>query len=555
MSYQVLARKWRPRTFHDLAGQTHVVRALTNALSQNRLHHAWLFTGTRGVGKTTIARILAKALNCETGITAEPCGVCSACTQIDAGRFVDLIELDAASNTGIDNMRDVLDNAQYAPSAGRFKVYIIDEVHMLSKAAFNSMLKTLEEPPEHVKFILATTDPQKIPITVLSRCLQFNLKQMTPDLITQHLTHILHEEKILAETAALQRIARAAQGSMRDALSLLDQAIAYCGTNIPDSAVQHMLGGLDSASLIHLIDTLWQQNGASLMEQVAALAAQSIDFNSALQEISTILHHISLYQLAPSALPEDIPERAAIIDLAARIDAQTIQLYYQICLLGRRDLPLAPDESSGFSMTLLRMLAFFPQNNVLSEAASPPPRAVPAIHTDAPEPQHAASAPRFTAAATPFATPTALGVAEAIPTHLSDSFSPTTPTSISPGTDLPTDATSWAQLIERMKLGGQARMMTASISVYHTITSIWANLAIKPNCVKRCANISHVISGWRLNCAKRLPRLHSSNRRPHAHNARPKLTQWYNKTPLYKAPLPSLMPTFLASHPRNTLLE
>ena len=249
MSYQVLARKWRPRTFAELAGQSHVVRALGNALEQNRLHHAWLFTGTRGVGKTTIARILAKALNCETGITAHPCGECTACRQIDAGRFVDLIELDAASNTGIDNMREVLDNAQYAPTAGRFKVYIIDEVHMLSKAAFNSMLKTLEEPPGHVKFILATTDPQKIPVTVLSRCLQFNLKQMPPELVAKHLEHILSEERIPAEAAALQRIAHAAHGSMRDALSLLDQAIAFSGGELTEAAVREMLGVVDRAWL------------------------------------------------------------------------------------------------------------------------------------------------------------------------------------------------------------------------------------------------------------------------------------------------------------------
>jgi DNA polymerase-3 subunit gamma/tau len=460
MSYQVLARKWRPRTFADLAGQTHVVRALTNALTQNRLHHAWLFTGTRGVGKTTIARILAKALNCEAGIHAEPCGICSACTQIDAGRFVDLIELDAASNTGIDNMRDVLDNAQYAPSSGRFKVYIIDEVHMLSKAAFNSMLKTLEEPPEHVKFILATTDPQKIPITVLSRCLQYNLKQMTPDLITQHLTHILHEEGIHAEMTALQRIARAAQGSMRDALSLLDQAIAYCGTEIPDDAVQHMLGGLDSARLIDLIDALWQQDGASLMEQAAVLAAQGIDFSTALQEISLILHHISLYQLAADALPEDTPERTAIIDLATRIDAQTIQLYYQICLLGRRDLSLAPDESSGFSMTLLRMLAFHPQ----SHDSAPAPQPKSPIRMKSPDEPRTVSAPQFEVVAPPTASP-AFGIAEAIPSLAHTFDAPPTQNTAS-GADLPTDAASWAQLIERMKLGGQARMLATESELY-----------------------------------------------------------------------------------------
>jgi DNA polymerase-3 subunit gamma/tau len=369
MAYQVLARKWRPKTFTELAGQAHVVRALSNALTQNRLHHAYLFTGTRGVGKTTVARILAKALNCETGITATPCGVCSACTQIDAGRFVDLLELDAASNTGIDNMREVLDNAQYAPTVGRYKVYIIDEVHMLSKAAFNSMLKTLEEPPEHVKFILATTDPQKIPITVLSRCLQFNLKQMPPELVREHLTKVLTAENVEFQPAALPLIARAAQGSMRDALSLLDQAIAYGSGVVLAETVQDMLGTLDQHYLFDILHALINQDGTELLNLADNMATRSIDFSAALQDLAALLQQIALIQVVPNALSEDTPDKDTLTELASKIPAQMVQLYYQISLHGRRDLALAPDEFAGFSMTLLRMLAFYPQTTATTTAA------------------------------------------------------------------------------------------------------------------------------------------------------------------------------------------
>ncbi|HEY0841660.1 DNA polymerase III subunit gamma/tau [Methylotenera sp.] len=371
MSYQVLARKWRPKSFETLVGQDHVVRALTNALEQNRLHHAYLFTGTRGVGKTTLARILAKSLNCETGITAKPCGVCNACTEIDKGRFVDLIEVDAASNTQVDAMRDLLDNAQYAPTAGRFKVYIIDEVHMLSKSAFNAMLKTLEEPPAHVKFILATTDPQKVPVTVLSRCLQFNLRQMAGTSITSHLQNILTQENIAFEPTALHLISRAAAGSMRDALSLTDQAIAYGGQTVHESEVRSMLGAIDQSYLYQLLDALLANDGNSLINQAKAMEERSISFDAALNDFAQLLHQIAVAQTVPESVANDLPEREVLLSLAQRIQAETLQLYYQIALLGRRDIGLAPDEFAGFTMSLLRMLAFTPSENSVQKAKVP----------------------------------------------------------------------------------------------------------------------------------------------------------------------------------------
>ncbi|MEO6422400.1 MAG: DNA polymerase III subunit gamma/tau, partial [Candidatus Nitrotoga sp.] len=358
----VLARKWRPKIFAQLAGQKHVVQALSNALIQNRLHHAYLFTGTRGVGKTTIARIFAKSLNCVSGITATPCGICNACTEIDSGRFVDLIELDAASNTGIDNMRDVLDNAQYLPTLGRFKVYLIDEVHMLSKAAFNSMLKTLEEPPAHVKFILATTDPQKIPVTVLSRCLQFNLKQLPPALIVTHLEYVLSQESITFEIAALVLLARAAQGSMRDALSLLDQAIAYSDSRVDEATVRNMLGTIDQSYLYNVLKTLLARDGVGLLSIADDMQSRSLAFDVALQDLATLLHRVALAQTVPLAITQDESERVCLLELAQSFSAEEVQLYYQIAIHGRNEIDLAPDEYAGFTMTLLRMLAFRPAN-------------------------------------------------------------------------------------------------------------------------------------------------------------------------------------------------
>ncbi|MGK5081076.1 DNA polymerase III subunit gamma/tau [Janthinobacterium sp. HLX7-2] len=365
MSYQVLARKYRPKNFETLVGQEHVVRALTHALQSGRLHHAYLFTGTRGVGKTTLSRILAKSLNCigpdgTGGITAQPCGVCDACTAIDAGRFVDYIEMDAASNRGVDEMAQLLEQAVYAPSNARFKVYMIDEVHMLTNHAFNSMLKTLEEPPEHVKFILATTDPQKIPVTVLSRCLQFNLKQMPPGHIISHLDNILGQEGIAFEQPALRLLAQGAHGSMRDALSLTDQAIAYAAGEVTLDAVQGMLGALDQSYLVRLLDALAQQDGADLLAVADEMASRSLSYNGALQDLGTLLHRIALAQTVPAALPQDLPEYADIVRLASAFDAQEVQLFYQIAVHGRNELGLAPDEYAGFSMTLLRMLAFRP---------------------------------------------------------------------------------------------------------------------------------------------------------------------------------------------------
>lgn len=373
MSYQVLARKWRPKSFETLVGQDHVVRALTNALEQNRLHHAYLFTGTRGVGKTTVARILAKSLNCEKGITAKPCGVCDACTEIDRGRFVDLIEVDAASNTQVDAMRDLLDNAQYAPTSGRFKVYIIDEVHMLSKSAFNAMLKTLEEPPAHVKFILATTDPQKVPVTVLSRCLQFNLRQMAGTSIIEHLQNILGQENIPFEPTALHLIARAAAGSMRDALSLTDQAIAYGGQTVNESEVRAMLGAIDQSYLYQLINALLANDGASIIAQAKSMEERSLSFEVALNDLAQLLHQIAVAQTVPDSIADDLPERHLLLDLAQRISPETLQLYYQIALLGRRDISLAPDEFAGFTMSLLRMLAFTPSESDLKKTLNKTP--------------------------------------------------------------------------------------------------------------------------------------------------------------------------------------
>lgn len=383
MSYQVLARKWRPKSFNTLVGQSHVVRALTNALEQQRLHHAYLFTGTRGVGKTTLARILAKSLNCETGITANPCGVCSACTEIDKGRFIDLIEVDAASNTQVDAMRELLDNAQYAPTAGRFKVYIIDEVHMLSKSAFNAMLKTLEEPPAHVKFILATTDPQKVPVTVLSRCLQFNLRQMASTTIVDHLQQILSQEHIGFEPAAIHLIARAASGSMRDALSLTDQAIAYGNQAVNESEVRSMLGAIDQSYLFEILQALLAQDSATLIEKAKQMDARSISFEAALGDLAALIHQIAMTQSNPDTLANDLPERNALLGLAAQISAEQLQLFYQIAILGRRDIGLAPDEYAGFTMTLLRMLAFSPVEKLDSTGSDKPqaPKAQSALRS------------------------------------------------------------------------------------------------------------------------------------------------------------------------------
>ena len=362
MAHQVLARKWRPRKFEDVVGQDHVVRALANALDSGRIHHAYLFTGTRGVGKTTLARILAKALNCvgadgNGGITSKPCGVCAACTDIDVGRFVDLLEVDAATNTKVDEMRELLETAQYAPVSGRYKVYIIDEVHMLSKSAFNAMLKTLEEPPGHVEFILATTDPQKLPITVLSRCLQFNLKNLPPPLLEIHLAKILKAENIAFEPLALPLLSRAAEGSVRDSLSLLDQAIAYGAGALKADQVAMMLGALDQAYLFALLQCLANGDAKAMVGEIDQIASRSISFDITLKDFASVLARIALVQSVGASAVEG-PDAQKIVDAAATLATDDVQIFYQIALLGRRDLSLAPDEHSGFTMTMLRMLSF-----------------------------------------------------------------------------------------------------------------------------------------------------------------------------------------------------
>lgn len=371
MSYQVLARKWRPRTFHELAGQEHVVRALTNALDRQRLHHAFLFTGTRGVGKTTIARIFAKSLNCEVGISSRPCGQCSACLEIDAGRFVDLIEVDAASRTKVEDTRELLENVQYAPSRGRFKVYLIDEVHMLSTHSFNALLKTLEEPPPHVKFLLATTDPRKLPVTILSRCLQFNLKRLPAALIAQYLHRVLEAEGVPREEEAVRLIARAGDGSMRDALSLLDQAIAFGGDRVETAAVGAMLGGIDRRRVVGLLEALAADDAAAVLRQVAELDELSPDYAAVLAELLSLLQRVALAQVVPNAVPDD--DGVDLGDarrLAGMLAPEDVQLFHQIALLGRRDLPLMPEPRGGFEMVLLRMLCFRPAT--LETAASAP---------------------------------------------------------------------------------------------------------------------------------------------------------------------------------------
>ncbi len=435
-----LARKYRPRTFTEVMGQEHVVRALTNALTQNRLHHAYLLTGTRGVGKTTLARIIAKALNCETGITATPCGVCGACREIDGGRFVDLLELDAASNTQVDSMRELLENALYAPTSGRFKVYIIDEVHMLSKSAFNAMLKTLEEPPDHVKFILATTDPQKIPVTVLSRCLQFMLKQIPPPQIRQQLDKVLGLEGVAADPGALALIARAAQGSMRDALSLLDQAIAHGAGQVEEAGVRAMLGAVDASYLYALLEHLADHDAPGLLAQADALEAHGLSFESALQGLASLLHRIALAQTLPETVPDDDPDRARLLALARTLTPEDVQLFYQIALRGRGDLPLAPDEFAGFTMTLLRMLAFRPQTDAGEGGATGPRSATPTGRIATRAVPLRASEPTPKASAVPAEPPAGPAPAPVL----------------RPDTLAPED---WPETVAKLKLGGMARML------------------------------------------------------------------------------------------------
>ncbi len=382
MSYQVLARKWRPRTFHEMVGQEHILRMLTNALDNQRLHHAYLFTGTRGVGKTTLARIFAKCLNCETGVTSNPCNTCDTCQAINAGKFLDLIEVDAASRTKVEDTRELLDNVQYTPTQGRYKIYLIDEVHMLSGHSFNALLKTLEEPPAYVKFLLATTEPKRLPVTILSRCLQFHLNHVSVEKIASHLAHICTMENIAFETNALQLLAQAASGSLRDALSLLDQTIAFCAEQITLTETQRMLGSIDQTVIFRLLDALAEHNGIQLLSEITELAKQGPDFNQVLEDLLSTLHHISIAHIIPDA--NHLTKES--LAFAQKFSAETIQLYYQMALIGRRDLPLAPNPHQGFEMILLRMLAFHPVN--VSPPVQPKSTVITSPNETEPETQH-----------------------------------------------------------------------------------------------------------------------------------------------------------------------
>ena len=458
MSYQVLARKWRPRAFEEIVGQSHVVTALVNALETKRLHHAYLFTGTRGTGKTTLARILAKALNCETGITPRPCNKCRACTEIDAGRFVDLLEVDAATNTKVDEMRELLDTAQYMPVAGRFKVYIIDEVHMLSRHAFNSMLKTLEEPPEHVKFILATTDPQRLPVTVLSRCLQFNLKPQPPVVVAGHLKRVLEAEGIPFEDAALMQLGKAAAGSLRDSLSLLDQAIAHGGGRVLAASVAEMLGSLGGDLVWPMLERLAAGDGKGLIEEADRIASRSMSFDAALEEVAAILHRVALAQAGAAADEDDPAVKERIASFAQALEPAQVQVLYQVCVLGRRDLSLAPDEYAGFTMTLLRMLAFLRDGASRAVAAAPSgqggERSAPArvaAPSAAPRPAAAITppVPRVAEPAAKIATPPpAAAIAVAPPAVASEAPAPSS-----------TFDGDWLGFVQRIGLTGMAGMV------------------------------------------------------------------------------------------------
>ncbi|WP_435102166.1 DNA polymerase III subunit gamma/tau [Arhodomonas sp. AD133] len=480
MAYQVLARKYRPRTFAEMAGQAHVLRALANGIANERLHHAYLFTGTRGVGKTTIARIFTKCLNCEgKGVTPEPCGECEACREIDQGRFVDLIEVDAASRTGVDDTRELLDNVQYTPTRGRYKIYLIDEVHMFSRHSFNALLKTLEEPPPHVKFLLATTDPQKLPVTILSRCLQFNLKHLPASLIRDHLTAILDREGIDAEVTAVERLARAADGSMRDALSLMDQALGFGGGSLADDDVRAMLGSLDGEFVLALLEALADEDAAALLEIVGRMAERAPDFGDAMAEMLAALHRLTVIQLAPASVDDGDPERERFAALAERLTPEDVQLFYQIALHGRRDLPLAPDARTGFEMAVLRMLAFRPAASVSAGgAAGAPASSTPSKRTPTGPPSPPSAAPRPQTRAPSSATESA-GVGSgtapleerpadaspppelppAEPEERASDADGVTPTGARRPASAGDGAVDWPQVVSQLRVGGMARAL------------------------------------------------------------------------------------------------
>ncbi|HEX5420389.1 MAG TPA: DNA polymerase III subunit gamma/tau [Gammaproteobacteria bacterium] len=461
MSYTVLAVKWRPRRFGDLVGQQHVVKALMNSLKAERLHHAYLFSGTRGVGKTTVARILAKALNCEQGIVAEPCGVCDACQAIDQGRFVDLLEVDAASRTKVDDTRELLDNVQYAPSRGRYKVYLIDEVHMLSNHSFNALLKTLEEPPPHVKFLLATTDPQKLPVTVLSRCLQFNLKRLSLAQIQAQLEKICAAEDVAAEAEGLKALAKAADGSLRDALSMLDQAIAFSGGGVKAELVNSMLGTIDRGHVLRMLEALAAGDGPALLDEVARLEELAPDYGSVLEELMGLLQRLAVIQLVGDRAPEE--ELAVLEPLAERISAEDVQLYYQIALQGRRDLPVSRDQRMSTEMTLLRMLAFRPE----AEAAAPPRQRAGGVVRETQRRKAEISPERPSSPQSPDDGPAPIGpeyASQAPDDRMPDRSGHRTPSAAAPkergsSEEGPERIEDWAGLVQAAELRGAARQL------------------------------------------------------------------------------------------------
>jgi len=497
MSYQVLARKWRPRRFAELVGQEHVVRALSNALDSGRTHHAYLFTGTRGVGKTTIARIFAKSLNCERGTSAEPCGECAVCEAVDAGRFVDLLEIDAASNTGVDDVREVIENAQYAPTRGRFKVYLIDEVHMLSRNAFNALLKTLEEPPPHVKFLLATTDPQKLPATVLSRCLRFNLKRLLPEQIIGQMRRILEAENIEHDDEALAELTRAADGSLRDGLSLLGQALAYAGGALHVGETRAMLGTVERSRLLALLEALAAGDGKALMDECDRIASFSPDFAGVLEELATLLHRVQLHQLVPDYHDEHA-DADAVAGVTAAMGAEDVQLAYQLAIAGRRDLGLAPDARTGFEMTLLRMLAFHPLRGQAGAGGAPSSAPAPASPAAASGRSASAGGTQAAAAPRPQAVPPAPPVASPAVAKTAASMEPPAPAPAAP-VPAPTPAPApvardadglpdWAALIEQAGLHGPIRELAVNATLRSmrdgkltlALEPRHANLAVEP---------------------------------------------------------------------------
>ena len=473
MSYQVLARKWRPATFEQLVGQEHVSQALINGLDQDRLHHAFLFTGTRGVGKTTIARILAKCLNCETGVSSKPCGECSSCVDLDAGRFVDMIEIDAASRTGVDDTRDLLESVQYTPTRGRYKVYIIDEVHMLSTSSFNALLKTLEEPPPHVKFVLATTDPQKIPVTILSRCLRFNLRRLLPDQISAYLKQLVDSEGILAESEALTVLARAADGSMRDGLSLLDQAIAFGGGQLAMSDLEKMLGLVDHEHVVAMIRALGSADAGALLSIVEELVAQSRDLETVLVNLAEVLHRVTLVQCVPGYRDPERSDWEAIEQLAESIPVEDAQLFYQIAIKGRAELGLAPDPRTGLEMTLLRMLAFRPADGDSTAAPGSVSGNLSGHGADGNRPTASKKAPAASAARSE-SKPVAVSPATArAPARNPGDDEPHLPA------QSPAPPPDWVSLLQELNLSGQARELARNVHLKSRNDDHW-DFAISP---------------------------------------------------------------------------